>query len=209
VPLWLLDLFARYGYGVVFVGVMAEGAGLPIPGETALLAGGALAHFGQLSLLWVVVTAIGGAIVGDNTGFLIGRLGGRALAERHGWKVGLTKARLQQFDGFFQRHGARTLVVARFITGLRVVCAVLAGSSGLRWARFAVYNATGVVLWSIVIGLAGYMLGESWERLERWIGRSGVVALAVVFGLALFTLVRARRREADSETNPKPETETL
>jgi undecaprenyl-diphosphatase len=193
VPQWLLDLFSRYGYGVVFLGVMAEGAGVPVPGETALLAGGALAHFGRLSLVYVMLTAMAGGIAGDNAGFGIGRLGGRGVAERHGWKIGLTRARLAHFDRFFESHGARMLVVSRFITGLRVVCAVLAGASGLRWATFAAYNAAGVILWSVTIGLAGYSLGESWETLERWIGRAGALSLATVAALAVFVILRARR----------------
>ena len=192
-PEWLLDLFARYGYGVVFVGVLLENAGLPVPGETALLAGAALAHFGRLSIYWVVLTAILGAILGDNVGFLIGRRGGRALAERHGWRVGLTAARLRMFDGFFERYGARTVFIARFVTGLRVFGAVLAGASGLPWRTFLLYNASGAVVWSASIGAAGYLLAYSWQTLERWIGRSGVAALVLV-GLAVgFTLLRRRR----------------
>src|SRR5262252_2223444 len=77
VPIWLIDLFARYGYGVVFAGVLLENAGIPVPGETALLAGGALAHIGRLSFTAVVATAVTAAIVGDNIGFAIGRRGGR------------------------------------------------------------------------------------------------------------------------------------
>ena len=130
-PSWILDLFARYGYFVVFGGVFLENTGLPVPGETALLAGAALAHFGQLSLPLVIVTAIAGATLGDNLGFYIGRHGGRTLAERHGWRVGLTPARLAEFDAFFQHHGPKTVFAARFITGLRVVGAVLAGGSGM------------------------------------------------------------------------------
>src|SRR3954467_7051699 len=103
-PPWLLDLFARYGYAVVFGGVFLENTGLPVPGETALLAGAALAHNGQLSLRWVIGTAIAGAILGDNLGFYIGRHGGRQLAERHGWRVGLSHQRLAEFDQFFHRH---------------------------------------------------------------------------------------------------------
>jgi membrane protein DedA with SNARE-associated domain len=132
-PEWLVDLFARYGYTVVFVGVFLENTGLPVPGETALLAGAALAHFGRLSLGWVIVTAIVGATLGDNLGFAIGRRYGRGIVERHGWRIGLTRPRLAQFDRFFERHGARTVFIARFITGLRVFGAVLAGASGLPW----------------------------------------------------------------------------
>ena len=72
-PQWLVDLFSRYGYAVVFVGVLLENAGVPVPGETTLLAGAALAQMGRLSLLWVIVCATCGAVLGDNIGFAIGR----------------------------------------------------------------------------------------------------------------------------------------
>jgi membrane protein DedA with SNARE-associated domain len=193
VPEWILDLFARYGYAVVFFGVFLENTGLPVPGETALLAGAALAKFGRLSLFWVIVTAVCGAILGDNLGFLIGRHGGRKLAERHGPKVGLTGRRLQQFDRFFERHGPKTVFIARFVTGLRVFCAVLAGASGLKWITFLFYNATGAVVWATAIGLLGYMLAYSWNTLERWIGRSGLLALAVIVAIGVVAVIRQRK----------------
>jgi membrane protein DedA with SNARE-associated domain len=196
VPEWLVDLFARYGYWAVFVGVFLENAGLPVPGETALLAGAAIAQSGRLSLVWVILTATSGAVLGDNVGFWIGRRGGRTLAERHGRHVGLTHRRLEQFDRFFARHGGRTVFIARFITGLRVFGAVLAGASGLRWPVFLFYNATGAVVWATAVGLAGYVLGESWDVLERWIGRTSLIGLAIIIVIALIALVRARRRQS-------------
>jgi membrane protein DedA with SNARE-associated domain len=133
------------------------------------------------------------AVIGDNIGFLIGRHGGRALAERHGWKIGLTTARLRQFDRFFERYGPPTVFIARFVTGLRVFCAVLAGGSGLRWGTFLFYNALGAVVWSIVIACAGYSLAYSWDTLERWIGRSGVILLVLAAAGAAWVFLRSRR----------------
>jgi membrane protein DedA with SNARE-associated domain len=195
VPEWLVDLFARYGYLVVFAGVFLENAGLPVPGETALLAGAALAKFGRLSLFWVIVTAICAAILGDNLGFLIGRKAGRGLAERHGWKIGLTRARLAHFDRFFDRHGAKTVFIARFVTGLRVFCAFLAGSSGLEWRTFLLYNAMGAIVWSITIAATGYLLAYSWDTLEKWIGRTGLIALAAIGLVAVLAVMRRRSHE--------------
>ncbi len=192
-PVWLLDLFARYGYAVVFGGVFLENTGLPVPGETVLLAGAALAHHGQLSLLWVIVTAIVAAILGDNLGFFIGRRGGRRIAERHGWRIGLTPNRLIQFDRFFDRHGPKTVFAARFITGLRVVGAVLAGGSGMAWPTFLFYNASGAIVWCTTVAFAGYSLAYSWDTLERWIGRTGLFALALVIVIGLIGFARARR----------------
>jgi membrane protein DedA with SNARE-associated domain len=193
VPEWIVDLFARYGYAVVFLGVFLENTGLPVPGETMLLAGAALTHYGRLKLQWVVVTAIGGAILGDNLGFFIGRRYGRGLVERYGSHIGFTRARLAQFDTFFRRHGGRTVFIARFITGLRVVGAVLAGASGLRWPTFLVYNAAGAVVWSTAIGVAGYSLAYSWDALERWVGRSGLIAFALVAAISIIAFLRSRR----------------
>ena len=194
-PEWLVDLFAQYGYAVVFAGVFLENTGLPVPGETVLLAGAALAHGGRLSFVVVVASAIVGAILGDNLGFFIGRRGGRSFAERHGSSVGLTKERLSQFDRFFAQHGAKTVFVARFVTGLRVFCAVLAGGSDMPWTTFLVYNASGAVTWVLAVGAAGYSLAHSWDTLERWIGGTGLAALVVCVVVVAVALARARRRE--------------
>ncbi len=192
-PEWLLDLFTRYGYAAVFFGVMLENAGVPVPGETVLLAAAALSRFERLSLPGVILIAMAGAVIGDNVGFWIGRRGGRALVERWGAKVGLTRRVLDEFDGFFARHGPKTVFIARFVTGLRVFGALLAGGSRLPWSTFLLYNASGALVWSIAIGAAGYALAYSWNVLERWIGFGGLVALLIVLALGGIALFRARR----------------
>jgi membrane protein DedA with SNARE-associated domain len=189
VPQWIVDLFARYGYAAVFVGVFLENTGLPVPGETMLLAGAALAQFGRLSLVWVIASAIAGATLGDNLGFLIGRHGGRRLAERF-----IPAAQLRDFDRYFEQHGPKTVFVARFITGLRVVGAILAGGSGMRWPTFLMYNALGAVVWSTTFGFVGYALGKSWDTLERFVGVAGIAGLIAAAGLTIIWFRRSRRR---------------
>jgi membrane protein DedA with SNARE-associated domain len=193
-PTWLTDLFARYGYAVVFFGVFLENTGVPVPGETMVLAGGALAHFGHLSLVWVIAFAVVAATLGDNLGFAIGRKGGRRIVERFGSRVGVTRSRLHEFDRFFEKHGAKTVLVARFITGLRVVCAILAGGSGMPWPEFILFNAAGAILWSTTIALVGYFLGRSWDTIERLIGGAGIAGLVLVAALVLIWIVRSRRQ---------------
>jgi len=107
----------------------------------------------------------------------------------------LTRKRLAQFDGFFHRYGGRTVFIARFITGLRVFGAVLAGASGLRWPTFLFYNALGAITWCTVIAFAGYSLAYSWDTLERWVGRGGLVAAALAAGIAIIYYLRARRTQ--------------
>jgi membrane protein DedA with SNARE-associated domain len=196
VPPWLTDLFANYGYAVVFIGMFLENAGVPVPGETMLLAGAALSRYGSLKLSWVILAAIAGATLGDNLGFFIGRRGGRRVIERYGGPLGLTSARLAQFDHFFDRHGAKTVFVARFISGLRVFGAILAGASRLSWSRFLVFNALGAVVWAVTFGAVGYALGYSWHTLEQWIGRSGLVLLVLVGVIGALAVLRARWRRS-------------
>ena len=197
-PQWLTDLFARYGYAAVFVGVLLENTGVPVPGETMVLAGGALAHAGGLALGWVIAVAIAGATLGDNFGFAIGRRGGRRLVERHGRRIGITPARLAEFDAFFAKYGAKTVLVARFITGLRVVCAILAGGSEMPWATFLVFNAAGAILWSTTIAVVGYFLGKSWDTIEGVIGGAGLAGLLVVVALVAVWVARFHRQPASS-----------
>jgi DNA-binding beta-propeller fold protein YncE len=188
VPDWLVELFARPDYLVVFAGVFL-GLGLRAR-RGALLAGAAMARFGRLSLFWVIVTTTPRSRRQSRVPHQ--PLAGRGLAERHGWKIGLTRAQLAQFDRFFHRHGAKTVFIARFVTGLRVCCALLAGSSELGWKTFLLYNAMGAIVWSIAIAAAGYSLAYSWETLNKWIGRTGVIALVAV-GLFAALMVARRR----------------
>src|SRR5207237_841614 len=130
---------------------------------------------------------------GDNFGFFIGRRGGRMLAERYGPKLGLSPRRLAEFDRFFALHGGQTVLIARFITGLRVVCAILAGASGLRWPTFLFYNAAGAVIWAVAVAAAGYSLAYSWDVLERLIGGFGLAAFVLFVLAVIIGGIRARR----------------
>jgi undecaprenyl-diphosphatase len=185
----LLSYFARYGYWVIFFGVMLENAGVPVPGETILLAAGFLAAQGDFNLWTVIAIAAFGAMLGDNAGYAIGHKIGRAALERYGRYVRLTPERLTRLEGFFARHGNKTILFARFVAGLRVFAALFAGSARMRWRTFALYNMAGAVLWAVVITLLGFFFGQSWGLLQHWIGRaSEIVGIAVllVIVLALF-----------------------
>ena len=199
----LLAYFSDYGYWVVLFGVMLENAGVPVPGETILLAAGFFASQGHFSVPLVMAVAAAGAVLGDNAGYYIGRRVGRSALARWGRYGGLTPRRLEKFDRFFASHGDKTILVARFITGLRVFAALLAGSAHMRWRTFAIYNMLGAILWSVAITLVGFFFGHSWHTLEQWIGRAGLIALAVVVIVVAGVYVwRRRSREAKEEARP-------
>jgi membrane protein DedA with SNARE-associated domain len=185
-----------YGYWAVFFGVMLENAGVPVPGETILLIAGyfAASRADQFNIIRVMITAATGAVVGDNIGFAIGHHYGRGILLRFGRFIFLTPKRLESMENYFQSHGNKTILVARFITGLRVFAALLAGASKMRWRVFFVYNVAGALLWSIVITTLGYLFGQSLPLLVKWVGRSGTILLIVAIVIAVIAWRISRHR---------------
>src|SRR5713226_5834493 len=183
-----------YGYWAVFFGVMLENAGVPVPGETILLVAGYFASTGEFNIALVMIIAASGAVVGDNIGFAIGHHYGRGFLLRVGRFFFLTPRRLEHMEHYFERHGNKTILVARFITGLRVFAALLAGASKMPWRVFVVYNVAGAVLWSVVITTLGYLFSQSLPLLVKWVGRSGTILLIVVIVIGAIVW-RVRRHQ--------------
>src|SRR3954451_22375411 len=143
----LAPVLDHYGYLAVVVLVMIEDFGVPVPGETVLLLGAVYAGAGRLNIALVVLLAVCGAVIGDSIGFAIGHFGGRRLAERYGRYVFLTPGRLDRATGFLDRHGGKVVTIARFVEGLRQINGIIAGTTGMRWRRFLLFNALGAALW--------------------------------------------------------------
>src|SRR4051794_7345124 len=187
----ILHLIEQYGYLLVFFGVMVESMGVPLPGETILIAAGILAQRGHLNLWEVILFGILGAVVGDQIGYWIGREGGRPFILRYGRYVFITLERLGRAEAFFARHGGKAVFMARFFSGLRGFGALVAGMSRMRWATFFVYNALGGVVWATTVVLAGYFLGRSLGAVERWTGQASVLLLVLgVLALVLYLAYR-------------------
>ena len=180
----ILSLAAQYGYLIVFFGVMLESAGLPVPGETILVASGVLTQQGHLDLGDAVLFGILGAVIGDQIGYWVGREGGRPFVLKWGRYVRITPERLARAEGFFARHGGKAVFLARFVTGLRVFGALVAGISRMHWRTFFFYNALGGAVWVATVVFAGYFLGGSIQVLTRWMGRASVL-LGILLALAL------------------------
>src|SRR5215212_6167182 len=187
----ILSLIEYYGYLVILFGVMLESTGVPLPGETILLASGILVQRGSLDLGDVIFFGILGAVVGDQIGYWIGREGGRPFILRWGRYVVITPERLARSEAFFQRHGGEAVFLARFFSGLRVFGALVAGMSRMRWGTFILYNALGGAVWATAVVLAGYFLGSSIGLVERWTGQASVLLLALaVLALVLYLSYR-------------------
>ena len=184
----ILPLIEHYGYLAVFFGVMLESMGVPLPGETVLIASGLLAQRGHIDVGDVIVFGILGAVVGDQIGYWIGREGGRPFVLRWGRYVRITPERLERAERFFARHGGKAVFLARFFSGLRVFGALVAGMSRMRWSTFIFYNALGGSVWATAAILVGYLLGGSLGLVERWLGRATLVLVALLIVVVGFYL---------------------
>jgi membrane protein DedA with SNARE-associated domain len=144
----LAPMLDHYGYLAIGGLLLVEDFGVPVPGETVLIAGAVYAGAGRLNIVAIGVIAVVAAISGDNIGYVIGRWGGRALLARYGRDVLLTGPRLDRAERFFTRHGGKVVVIARFLDFLRQANGIIAGMTGMPWRRFLACNALGAALWA-------------------------------------------------------------
>lgn len=192
-------LIAKHGYTAVFAIVMLEGAGSPLPGETALVLAAVYAGAtGALSLPSVIGCAIAGAIIGGSFGFWFGRNVGAGFLERYGRYVGLTETRLALGHYLFERHGAKIVFFGRFIPILRVLGALLAGLNKYPWRSFFLFNTASSIAWATIMGLGGYFFGDAMTRVS---GPLGAIALALVAASIFGFWLVLRRQEKKFEEN--------
>lgn len=173
---------ATSGYLTVFLLVAAESLGVPLPGETALVAAGIYAgHTHHLNIWIVFAVASVAAILGDNIGFWIGDKGGYRLARRYGKKVRLDERKLKVGRYIFDRHGVKVVFFGRFVSILRTYAAFLAGTSKMRWRRFLPANAAGGILWSAIYAFGSYLAGSAFRHLSTKLDLIlGIVAVVVI-----------------------------
>jgi membrane protein DedA with SNARE-associated domain len=192
--------FATYGYLLVFVPILLECAGIPLPGETVLLAAGVEAQRGNLSLPLVILTAAAAAIIGDNLGYLVGRKGGRYLLFRYGRILRVKDRHIALLDSYFERHGPKTVLFGRWVAFLRVWAALFAGASRMHWRTFFVYNAAGGIAWATTIACVAYAFSASAKAIGSAFGIFGwVLALAVAVAVTVFVLQFERRASIGGE----------
>ena len=199
----VLRWYGEYGYWAVFVPVLAETAGVPLPGETSLLFAGVASSEGRLDVFWVIVVGASAAIIGDNIGYCIGRFGGRTLVNRLAAVGGVEKS-LAWGEAYFERRGGITVFFARWLPGLRIFGAWIAGMVHMRWWKFALWNAAGGIAWATTIVLLGHAFGSSIGGVERVLGTGGVV---VLIALALVALLLFRRYEKRKQRAHEAEAE--
>jgi membrane-associated protein len=191
----IIDIPPNVGYAAVFALIAVETMGIPVPGETALIAAALLAHDGQLEIVPLVIIASAAAILGDNVGFAIGRHGGRKLFERPGPFHEHRLKVLEQGEPFFAKHGPKAVFLGRWVAGLRIASAWLAGMNKMSWPTFLFWNALGGIVWACATGFAVYALGDVAEEIFKVAGPAA--AGVFVLGVIAFFVWRHRRRRSE------------
>jgi membrane protein DedA with SNARE-associated domain len=201
----------HYGLWAIGLLITLEDFGIPVPGETILIAGAIFAGAGRINVVALGAVAFVAAVTGDNIGFAIGHFGGRALALRFGKYVFLTEERLNKAEAFFDRRGSIVITFARFVEGLRQANGIIAGITGMHWLRFVIFNAIGAALWVGTWITIGYFAGDNITTVYHYITLYSYYVLAGLVVLIVGYIVWRRRRRrraaaaAASETDEAPE----
>ena len=184
----MVAFIIAYGLPILFLVVMIESFGVPLPGETALVAYAVLASQGHYHIVAVIAVAAVAAIIGDNLGYwCIGRVGGRRLFSRWAWLQRYGDTVLPKAEKLMARHGGKTVFFGRFITVLRYTAAWVAGLAKMPWSKFLLFNALGGVAWATLMGLLAYFAGAAAAHAVSRYGlyAAGVIVLLGVAGLLL------------------------
>ena len=185
------------GLPIVFLLIAIETMGIPVPGETALITAGLVASRGHLSIEAVIAVAAAAAILGDNVGFALGRRLGRRVLTAPGPLLHHRRRVVAVGEPFFDRHGPKAVFLGRWVTGLRITAAWMAGVTRMSWPTFLFWNALGGIAWATSIGLLAYFVGHSAEKFIHLAGIGGAVVV-VLAGVALWFALRLRRRRAEA-----------
>jgi membrane protein DedA with SNARE-associated domain len=195
----LVDVAGNVGLPVLFVLIAVESMGVPLPGETALFTAAILASKGKLSIEAVIAVSAAAAILGDNVGYLIGRKAGRRLLEAPGPFERHRRAVITYGQPFFDRHGPKAVFLGRFVSGLRITAAWLAGVNRMKWTSFLFWNATGGIVWATAVGLLGYFGGHAAEHAVKTVGLAGAIAAALLLAIAWLVYHRRQGRPVMDE----------
>jgi membrane protein DedA with SNARE-associated domain len=189
---------ATYGYFAVLAVVAMESLGVPIPGETALVAAAIVAGEGKLNIYGVIAAAAAGAIIGGACGYWIGREFGFPIAYRYGRYVSLDEKRLKLGQYLFLRQGGKIVFFGRFVALLRTFAAFLAGVNRYSWERFFAFNAAGGIVWATIFGLGGFWLGRAFEHYARPVTVAALIA-AVIGAIFAARFIRYHEQALEDE----------
>ncbi len=192
------EIAHQYGYWAVFIGIALENTGIPIPGETITIVGGFLAGNQELNFWGVLVSAIAGAIMGDNFGYWIGKIGGWQFLIQISKLFRISEEKLELARDKYSKNAAKAVFWGRFVTLLRIFAGPLAGITRMPYRKFLIYNFGGATVWAVTIVSLSYFLGQivSLEQILNWISQAGIlIFILVIIVLCIPVIVNYSRNK--------------
>jgi membrane protein DedA with SNARE-associated domain len=193
------EIAHNYGYWAIFLGILFENLGLPLPGETVTLVGGFLAGSNELNYWLVLSDAAAGAAIGGTCGYWIGRLGGWSILKRIGSIFRISEERLYGIKDQFSQNAAKGVFFGRFLALLRVFAAPLAGIAEMPFGKFFIFNLAGAAAWATVMVTLAFFAGKviSLEQLVAWVSKFTLFALIILVGAIAIPLWLESRQEKE------------
>ena len=179
----------KLGYFGTFMGMALESACIPIPSEAILPFGGYLSYTGRLNLFWTIMIGTLGGTAGSIGAYYLGKLGGRPLVEKYADKLKLSKSHLEKSDEYFNKYGEKIVFYSRLLPIIRTFISLPAGISKMDFKKFTIYTFLGSLIWSIVLGYAGYKMGENWIAIRSWFHIADIAFVVFVIGFIIYKLV--------------------
>lgn len=187
---------SKYGYFGVGGLLLIESIGIPLPGETTLVAAALFAGIGQLNIFLVILVGIAAAVIGDNIAFAVGNYGGRQVVDKYGKYIFMPKDRYQKFEDFFNRNGGKVVVIARFIDGLRQLNGLIAGTSNMKWPKFLTFNFIGATIWVLVWTIIGYFGGNHIQTVLKYQAYVTIIFITILIGFIAYKVIKKRLKTA-------------
>jgi membrane protein DedA with SNARE-associated domain len=195
-------LAREYGYWTVFVGIALENTGIPLPGETITLVGGFLAGSGELNYWWVLTSAVSGAVLGDNFGYWIGRIGGWPFLVRVGKVFRISEMQLLAVKTQFSENAQKAVFFGRFVALLRIFAGPMAGIAQMPYPQFLACNFGGAAIWASTMVSLSFFLGRiiPLHQLIHSVAQFGIAALAIVLvSIALPIWLESRNKKLEEQ----------
>lgn len=195
---WAIAVLGKTGYFGVATLMGLESACIPIPSEAILPFGGYLASSAytgtKLNLFWVIIWGTVGGTLGSVFAYYLGALGGRPLVEKYAHKLRLSKSHIEMSDRWFNKYGEKIAFYSRLLPIVRTFISLPAGISKMNFKKFVSYTFFGSLIWSIVLGYAGYYMGQNWTVIRSWLHIADYLVVAAVLGLIIYVIVNKRKK---------------
>ncbi|MBL4930731.1 DedA family protein [Clostridium paridis] len=195
---WAIFVLGKLGYFGVFLLMGLESACIPIPSEAILPFGGYLASSAyegtRLSLPLVIIIGTLGGTAGSIFAYYLGAKGGRPLVEKYATKLRLSKSHLEMSDNYFNKYGEKIAFFSRLLPIIRTFISLPAGISKMNFNKFVIYTFLGSLIWSIILGYAGYIMGENWEVIRSWLHIADYIVIAAVLVFIVYVFAKKRKK---------------